>query len=131
VIPVLSDGIPGGWGRWRRLAGSRSPTASKVTTGEPNARPIIAATDPPSYWSALTFRLEEVAYRVTDKPNVGIWIHVRDIVVQILRVSIIPIERRCTYSPNGRVDTIGDQCVFQTSLFTPVSTRITIAYCCP
>jgi hypothetical protein len=99
VIPVLSDGIPGGWGRWRRLAGSRSPTASKVTTGEPNARPIIAATDPPSYWSALTFRLEEVAYRVTDKPNVGIWIHVRDIVVQILRVRIVQLREEARTVP--------------------------------
>jgi hypothetical protein len=88
VIPVLSDGIPGGWGKWRRLAGSRSPTASKVTTGEPNARPIIAATEPPSYLSALTFRLEEIAYGVTDKPNVGIWVHVCNVVVKILRVSI-------------------------------------------
>jgi hypothetical protein len=92
VIPVLSDGIPGGWGRWSRLAGSRSPTASKVTTGEPNARPIIAATEPPSCLSVWSLGLEEVAYGVTDKPNVGIWVHVRDIVVQILRVSIAQLK---------------------------------------
>jgi hypothetical protein len=36
--------------------------------------------------------LEEVAYGVTDKPNVGIWVHVRDIVVQILRVSIAQLK---------------------------------------
>jgi hypothetical protein len=36
---------------------------------------------------------------VTDKPNVGIWIHVRDIVVQILRVRIVQLREEARTVP--------------------------------
>lgn len=58
-----------------------------------------AETDPPSCAVSMRsshvvvchqmFGGEEWSHRVTDEPDVGIWVHVRDVVVQILGFSYL------------------------------------------
>jgi hypothetical protein len=98
-----------GDGRWSRDAASFSPGASNATTGTPKVAPRSEAREPPRECPITYYIYEHDLIKGmkgvrTNKPYVGIWIHICYIVVKILQTSLRndcdTMGHKCTHSAN-------------------------------
>ena len=77
-----------GVGRCRRVAASFSAGASNATTGTPNVAPTSEASEPPREWpdtAPVSTISPSYIGRHTREPDIGVWVHVCYIIIEILR----------------------------------------------
>ncbi len=86
-IVFTGNSWPTGDGRWRRVAASRSPGDSKVTTGSPKVMPTRLAKAPPRecpITQILEWGLDSISHYLNHGTELSNLLHVSDVVVQVL-----------------------------------------------